>query len=127
VVDLADVRLDKKPPAAKKAKAAPRGTGDFATVAVNHEARAFVRDRESTLDVRGERADDAIAGLERFLDESLLGGREVVFVVHGHGTGALRNAIRAHLQGHKLVRSYRPGEPSEGGDGVTVAFLDASW
>lgn len=78
---------------------------------------------ETTVDVRGSRVDDAVAQVDRFLDESLLAGRESIFVIHGHGTGALRTAVRAHLAKHRAVESFRPGEQSEGGDGVTVAFL----
>jgi DNA mismatch repair protein MutS2 len=85
--------------------------------------RATARTIESTLDVRGQRVDEAVSNVDRFLDESLLAARDIAFVVHGHGTGALRQAIRAHLDGHKAIEKFRPGDPSEGGDGVTVAFL----
>jgi DNA mismatch repair protein MutS2 len=78
---------------------------------------------DTTIDVRGNRADEAIVQVDRFVDESLLAGRDAVFVIHGHGTGALRAAIRAHLGSHKGIDKLRPGEPNEGGDGVTVAFL----
>ena len=44
-------------------------------------------------------------------------------MIHGHGTGALRNAVRTHLSSHKGIDKFRAGEQSEGGDGVTVAFL----
>ena len=52
-----------------------------------------------------------------------MASRDTIFIIHGHGTGALRNAVRSHLHGHKAIQTYRPGEPNEGGDGVTVAFL----
>ncbi len=52
-----------------------------------------------------------------------MAGRDTVFVIHGHGTGALRTAVRQHLQSHKAIDTLRAGEQSEGGDGVTVAFL----
>jgi DNA mismatch repair protein MutS2 len=85
--------------------------------------RVNARTIDTTLDVRGNRVDDAVAQVDRFVDESLLAGRDAIFVVHGHGTGALRSAIRSHLQTHKAIEKLRPGEQSEGGDGVTVAFL----
>lgn len=85
--------------------------------------KAGARTAESTIDVRGNRAEEAIAQVDQFVDESLMAGREAVFVVHGHGTGALRTAIRTHLTTHRAVEKMRPGEQSEGGDGVTVAFL----
>ncbi len=87
------------------------------------EQRAGARTIDTTIDVRGQRADEAVDNVERFLDESMIANRDIVFVIHGHGTGALRAAIRAHLKGHKAIQSVRPGEPSEGGDGVTVLFL----
>ena len=87
------------------------------------DGRAVARTLDTTLDVRGQRADDATGALDRFLDEALLLSRETIFVIHGHGTGALRAAVRAHLKGHAAVQSFRPGEASEGGDGVTVVFL----
>jgi len=85
--------------------------------------RANARTLDTTIDVRGNRVDEAIIQVDRFLDESLLAGRDAIFVIHGHGTGALRTAVRTHLQGHQAVDKFRPGEQSEGGDGVTVAFL----
>ncbi len=87
------------------------------------DGRAVARTLDTTLDVRGQRADDATGALDRFLDEAMLLSRETIFVIHGHGTGALRAAVRAHLKGHAAVQSFRPGGASEGGDGVTVVFL----
>jgi DNA mismatch repair protein MutS2 len=85
--------------------------------------RATARTIDSTIDVRGQRADEAVSNVDRFLDESLLANRETAFIVHGHGTGALRAAVREHLKAHKAIDTFRAGEPNEGGDGVTVAFL----
>jgi DNA mismatch repair protein MutS2 len=85
--------------------------------------RATARTIDSTIDVRGQRVDEAVDNVDRFVDESLMASRDTMFVVHGHGTGALRQAIRTHLGVHKGIEKVRPGEPNEGGDGVTVAFL----
>jgi DNA mismatch repair protein MutS2 len=85
--------------------------------------KANARTVDTTLDVRGSRVDDAVSQVDRFVDESLLAGRDAIFVVHGHGTGVLRSAIRSFLQTHKAIEKLRPGEQAEGGDGVTVAFL----
>ncbi len=87
------------------------------------DGRAPARTPGTTLDVRGQRVDEAIGNLERWLDEALLLGHDAVFVIHGHGTGALRTALRDHLKRHAGVKSSRSGEPSEGGDGVTVILL----
>lgn len=85
--------------------------------------RAGARTIDTTVDIRGHRVDEAVAQVDRFLDESLLAGRDTIFVIHGHGTGALRSAVRSHLASHKAIEKVRPGEQNEGGDGVTVAFL----
>ncbi|HEX4423004.1 MAG TPA: Smr/MutS family protein [Kofleriaceae bacterium] len=85
--------------------------------------KAHARTADATLDVRGNRVDDAVAQVDQFVDESLMAGRDAIFVVHGHGTGALRSAIRGHLKTHKAIEKLRPGEQNEGGDGITVAFL----
>jgi DNA mismatch repair protein MutS2 len=71
----------------------------------------------------GRRVEPALDELDRYLDQALLSAREEVRVVHGHGTGALREAVREHLRGHPAVASFRPGEPGEGGDGATVVAL----
>ncbi|WP_223646659.1 endonuclease MutS2 [Corallococcus sp. EGB] len=74
-------------------------------------------------DVRGMRADDALAELETFLDQGLRKGEEAALIIHGHGTGALKQAIRDHLAASPYIRMFRPGESHEGGDGVTVVSL----
>lgn len=71
----------------------------------------------------GRTVDEAIPELDRFLDGCALAGRSEVRVVHGHGTGRLRAAIRRFLTGHPHVESHRPGDPTEGGDGATVVRL----
>jgi len=85
--------------------------------------RVTARTIDSTIDVRGQRADEAISIVDRFVDESMMAARDAVFIVHGHGTGVLRSAIRGHLGVHKAIEKFRAGEPNEGGDGITVAFL----
>jgi DNA mismatch repair protein MutS2 len=75
------------------------------------------------VDVRGLRADDAVREVEGFLDQAFRNGDPGVLVLHGHGTGALRQAIRNYLDESPYVRMYRPGESHEGGDGVTVVGL----
>jgi len=101
----------------------PEGPSVVLVDGVPAGGRATARTIDSTIDVRGQRAEEAVAAVDRFLDESLLASRETAFVVHGHGTGALRTAIRSHLAGHRGISNFRAGEPNEGGDGVTVAFL----
>ncbi len=71
----------------------------------------------------GKRVEPALEDLERFLDRALLGSEEVVRIVHGHGTGRLRSAIRKRLDRHPAVASWSPAGESDGGDGATVVRL----
>lgn len=75
------------------------------------------------LDLRGERYEDAIFKTEKYIDDALLANYQRVSIIHGKGTGALRQGIQAFLKGHKRVKSYRYGEAGEGGFGVTVVEL----
>ena len=77
----------------------------------------------SSLDVRGARVDEALEALDRYLDDAAVAGLGSVTIIHGHGTGALRDAVRSAANDHPLVRSARPGERGEGGDGATVVSL----
>jgi DNA mismatch repair protein MutS2 len=82
-----------------------------------------LQSRANTLDLRGMRADDALAELEAFLDRTALEGADAVFVIHGHGTGALRKVVREYLATSPYVARFRPGGAGEGGDGVSVVSL----
>ncbi len=76
------------------------------------------------LSVRGQTVDDALEALERRLDAAYLAGMPSLRIVHGKGSGTLRRAVREELSHSRYVSSFRPGEPSEGGEGVTVAELE---
>ncbi|MBU9672946.1 endonuclease MutS2 [Planococcus sp. CP5-4] len=75
------------------------------------------------LDLRGERYEDALSRVEKYLDDALLANYHQVSIIHGKGTGALRQGVQQYLKKHPRVKSYRFGEPGEGGSGVTVAEL----
>jgi DNA mismatch repair protein MutS2 len=77
----------------------------------------------SSLDLRGARVDEALETLGRYLDDAALAGLGRATIIHGLGTGALRDAVRAEAGGHPLVKSMRPGERGEGGDGATIVEL----
>jgi DNA mismatch repair protein MutS2 len=77
----------------------------------------------TTLDVRGARVEEALELLDRYLNDAAMASAGRVTVVHGHGSGALRDAVRATLSGHPLVRQWRPGDRGEGGDGATIVEL----
>jgi len=67
--------------------------------------------------------DEALLKLDQFLHDAFMAGLYQVRVVHGKGTGTLRQAVREKLAKHPLVNSYRPGEYGEGGEGVTIVEL----
>jgi DNA mismatch repair protein MutS2 len=77
------------------------------------------------LDLRGQKAEDALSMLEDYLDRAFLAGMPFVRIIHGKGTGKLRQEVRAALKGHPHVRSFEEGGEKEGGAGVTVAILVA--
>ena len=88
------------------------------------QARAAALEiRVPVADVRGMRVDEALRAVEVELDRATREGDERVHVLHGHGSGALKSAVREHLRRSPYVRRSRPAEQHEGGDGVTVAEL----
>ncbi len=114
VVALEDVSLQ-APPARKKPKTrsrAPAGSN-----------AAPGRTSENTLDLRGERVEEALLQLDGFLDRLLGEGEPAGFVLHGHGTGALKDAVRAHLAQSAYVERARAADADDGGDAFTVFWI----
>ena len=75
------------------------------------------------LDLRGQRVEEALEALDRYLDSAYLAGLLFVRIIHGKGTGKLRAVVRQALKDHPHVRSFEEGGEKEGGEGVTVAKL----
>jgi DNA mismatch repair protein MutS2 len=75
------------------------------------------------LDLRGERYEDALVRLEKYIDDALLAGYPRVSIIHGKGTGALRQGVQDFLKKHRAVKNMRYGEATEGGTGVTIVEL----
>lgn len=67
--------------------------------------------------------DEALLKLDKYLNDALMTGLHQVRVIHGKGTGTLRQVVREQLAKHPLVKSYRPGAHGEGGAGVTIVEL----
>lgn len=82
------------------------------------------RTDDITADLRGARRDEVHERVEPLLDRAWRDGIEAVWIIHGHGTGALRDEVRELLSRSPQVAGYRRGKRHEGGDGVTIAFLD---
>ncbi len=82
-----------------------------------------VRTSTNTLDLRGQRVEDALVAVEFFLDRMLSDRQPVAFLLHGHGTGALKQALRQFLPRCAPARSFRAADPDEGGDAFTFVEL----
>jgi DNA mismatch repair protein MutS2 len=90
---------------------------------VNIQSSASGESPGLEFDMRGERVEEGLVKLERYLDNAYLARLPWVRIIHGKGTGALRDAVRDLLRRHPVVAEFRNGEAGEGGDGVTVAKL----
>lgn len=77
----------------------------------------------SEIDLRGMLVEEGTQALDKYLDDAVLGGIGLIYVIHGKGTGAMRAGIQDFLRGHPHVRSFRIGEYGEGDSGVTVVEL----
>jgi DNA mismatch repair protein MutS2 len=106
------VLLDPVPPGQKAGRAPGWGTE-------LHEEEGPL----DQLNLLGLRVNEALAEVERFIDRVGMSGLTVVTIIHGLGTGALKTAVTEYLKNHPLIAAIRPGEPAEGGAGVTVAEL----
>ncbi len=102
-----------------------RGADRGSAPASNLEAIRLARARSvpSSLDLRGARVEEALEALERYLEDASLAGLPRVTVIHGMGTGALRDAVRSAAAAHALSGEVRPGGRGEGGDGATIVSL----
>jgi len=82
-----------------------------------------VRTGDNTLDLRGQRVDEALDRVDAFVDRLLAEGEPAGFVLHGHGTGALKSAVRRHLGGSRYVARSRAADAEDGGDAFTVLWI----
>lgn len=81
------------------------------------------RELETEIHLRGMRAEQALIDVDKYLDDAMTAGARVVRIVHGKGTGVLRQVVWELLKNHPGVQSYKLGEPSEGGSGVTIVTM----
>lgn len=82
-----------------------------------------VRNISFEIDLRGLYVDEAIEKVDKFIDDAYLAGMDIISIIHGKGTGALRTGIHEFLRRHSKVKTYRLGEFGEGDSGVTIAEL----
>ena len=125
VLPATDLRMADAAPPPPPPPPAAAGKGAIAGGAPRDPAglEVAMQTSDNTVDLRGLRSEDAVSLAITFLDRALNENRHVCFLLHGHGTGALKDAVRKELKASPYVRFFRAGNSGEGGDGVTVAWL----
>jgi DNA mismatch repair protein MutS2 len=111
-------------PASPQPRPSPRRRARDRAHAELRSAPETLRTSDNTLDVRGMRVDEALDELDVFVDDLLRRSEPYGFVLHGHGTGALKLAVRRHLASMKLISRSRAAEPDEGGDAFSVFWFE---
>ncbi len=115
---LADLRLARKEKDRKKTASPKSGSLSGGGFTVQKDPVV-----SSSVDLRGMTIDEARPVVEKLLDNAVWAGLGRVDIIHGKGTGKLKEGLRAYLKGHSFVQTIRPGGQGEGGDGVTVVEL----
>lgn len=114
-VPLNELRLVKEEKVNKLRRAETFGQGRIGL--------AKAQDVRNEIDLRGMLVQEATEELDKYLDDAVLTGAGVVYIIHGKGTGALRAGVQDFLRGHPHVQSFRLGQHGEGDLGVTVVEL----
>lgn len=94
----------------------------------NYNIKSIIKSKsgsnvKSELDLRGKNTEEAIFEIDKFLDDAYIVGLKEVSIIHGKGTGVLRQGVQEYLRKHKFIKKFRDGEFNEGGLGVTIAQL----
>ena len=90
---------------------------------VKVRVRAEVQDVESEINLIGRASDDVDSEIYRFVEEALAAGRRFIRIVHGHGTGKLKAAVREALRGHPGIARVEDAPQAQGGAGATIVTL----
>lgn len=114
-----------------KVKVTDRDVEKISTQAAPKKAERAVRSSRglrstrasSELDLRGQRYEEALTNLDRYIDSSLLAGLNTVTIIHGIGTGAIRNGVQQYLKRNSHVKSYSYAPANQGGTGATIVQL----
>ncbi|HBH78840.1 MAG TPA: endonuclease MutS2, partial [Nitrospira sp.] len=101
----------------------PQPTAAASSLHRNTTTTGLGLEEQTVVDVRGQAVDEALDQVVAALDRATLDGAPFLRIIHGHGTGRLKSALREYLKSSPYVTGFRPGDRAEGGDGVTVAKL----
>jgi DNA mismatch repair protein MutS2 len=107
----------------KKAAPAPKPRQSSPVIKSDAPIPATMQTRYNTIDLRGLRVEEALIKLGNDLDAMTRSGISSVVIIHGHGTGAMKEAVRTALKSSPYISSFRRGGQGEGGDGVSIALL----
>jgi DNA mismatch repair protein MutS2 len=119
-VKLEDVEsLDGKKPEPVVKEIKEQKNRESKNVVATPVAAPAIRTSKNTVDLRGKRVSDA----EYILDKAISEATGPIWIIHGHGTGKLRQGVHSYLQQHSRVSHHEPAEPSDGGSGVTIAHI----
>jgi len=110
----------------KRLELRQKGVREVESAPVRIQAQGVHESPGIELDLRGVRVEEGLERLEQYLNNAYMARLPWVRIIHGKGTGAMRDGVRTNLKNHPLVREARAGEQGEGGDGVTVAKLVSS-
>ncbi len=116
-------RMELEVPLAELAKPQSKGDGRKSKPPAGTWRSTIEESEQRELKLIGMRVEEALAELEPFISHAAAAGLQEVRIIHGMGTGRLRDAVREELGRHPLVEGFRPGEPHEGRDGATVVTL----
>ena len=118
-IDVKKLRLVEKQKPAKT----PQKKKKNSNISTKGVESRMTRRFSTELDIRGYASDEGIHEVDSFIDNCVLSGVSVVTIIHGVGTGVLKNAVRQHLKRNRSVKTFRPGVYGEGEDGVTIVEL----
>jgi DNA mismatch repair protein MutS2 len=86
-------------------------------------ADVYPQTADNTIDLRGAYVDDALPEIDAFLDRLAMAHASHAFIIHGHGTGALKSGVRRHLRNSPYAKRFTPAPREQGGDGVTIVVF----
>lgn len=103
-----------------------RRSAEEETETIQTSTRNIIKSKSAVkneIDLRGKTLDEALLDLDKYIDDVYIAGIKEAYIIHGKGTGVLREGIKGYLKGHRHIKSFRIGKYGEGGDGVTVVEL----